>query len=78
MWSRIYLIPALTAEEDRDLVRRHYADLKREKELLGGNTSAYNTDRYGTPDVRARALHVRVERRTDISQICSPNIRSHT
>lgn len=46
MWSRIYLIPLLTAEEDRDLVRRHLADLKREKELLGANTSAYNSDRY--------------------------------
>lgn len=45
MWSRIYLIPALTAEEDRDLVRRHLADQKREKELLGNNTSPYNSDR---------------------------------
>jgi len=46
MWSRIYLIPLLTAEEDRDLVRRHLADQAREKELLGGATSAYNSDRY--------------------------------
>lgn len=46
MWSRIHLIPLLTAEEDRDLVRRHYADQAREKELLGTNTSAYNSDRY--------------------------------
>jgi hypothetical protein len=49
MWSRIYLIPALTAEEDRDLVRRHLADQKREKELLGNTTSPYNSDRYAIP-----------------------------
>lgn len=46
MWSRIHLIPLLTAEEDRDLVRRHYADQAREKELLGSTTSPYNSDRY--------------------------------
>ncbi|CAG8976927.1 hypothetical protein HYALB_00008838 [Hymenoscyphus albidus] len=49
MWSRIYITPLLTAEEDRDLVRRHYADLAREKELLGTQTSAYNSDRYVRP-----------------------------
>jgi hypothetical protein len=46
MWSRIHLIPVLQAEEDRDLVRRHYADKAREKELLGSETSAYHSDRY--------------------------------
>lgn len=46
MWSRIHLIPLLTAEEDRDLVRRHMADQAREKELMGTATSAYNSDRY--------------------------------
>lgn len=46
MWSRIHLIPLLTAEEDRDLARRHYADQAREKELLGKSTSPYNSDRY--------------------------------
>jgi len=52
MWSRIHLIPLLTAEEDRDLVRRHYADQAREKELLGSQTSPYNSDRYvwGIPE----------------------------
>lgn len=50
MWSRIYLIPMLTAEEDRDLVRRHLADLNREKELLGKTTSAYNSDRFDDPE----------------------------
>ena len=46
MWSRIHLIPLLTAEEDRDLVRRHLADQAREKELLGKETSPYNSDRW--------------------------------
>jgi len=45
MWSRIYLIPLLQAEEDRDLVRRHYADKAREKALLGGETDVYHSDR---------------------------------
>ncbi|PMD67153.1 uncharacterized protein K444DRAFT_639191 [Hyaloscypha bicolor E] len=49
MWSRIHLIPLLTAEEDRDLVRRHYADQAREKELLGSQTSPYNSDRFVRP-----------------------------
>ena len=46
MWSRIHLIPLLTAEEDRDLVRRHLADQAREKALLGSQTSPYNSDKY--------------------------------
>ena len=37
MWSRIYLTPLLQAEEDRDQVRRYYADQARGKELLGEN-----------------------------------------
>jgi hypothetical protein len=45
MWARIYLIPALQAEEDRDQVRRHLADKAREKELLGTETKVYNSDR---------------------------------
>lgn len=49
MWSRIHLIPMLTAEEDRDLVRRHLADLAREKQLLGTKTSPYNSERYVRP-----------------------------
>ncbi|KAK3368013.1 NADH-ubiquinone oxidoreductase subunit [Podospora didyma] len=49
MWSRIHLIPALQAEEDRDLVRRHLADQAREKELLGENIKVYNSDRYVRP-----------------------------
>lgn len=46
MWARIHLIPLLQAEEDRDQVRRYYADLAREKELLGSQSGAYNSNRY--------------------------------
>ncbi|KAM7196250.1 putative nadh-ubiquinone oxidoreductase subunit grim-19 protein [Naviculisporaceae sp. PSN 640] len=53
MWSRIHLIPALQAEEDRDLVRRHLADQAREKELLGENIKVYNSDRYVRPTFAA-------------------------
>ncbi|KAK8927969.1 hypothetical protein VCV18_004455 [Metarhizium anisopliae] len=45
MWARINLIPLLQAEEDRDQVRRYWADQKREKELLGENTKVYNNER---------------------------------
>lgn len=46
MWSRLHLMPLLQAEEDRDQVRRYYADKAREKELLGEETKVYNSDRY--------------------------------
>lgn len=46
MWSRHHLTPLLQAEEDRDQVRRHYADKAREKELLGTESKVYNSDRY--------------------------------
>lgn len=46
MWARIHLIPLLQAEEDRDQVRRYYADQAREKELLGQNTKVYHSDRF--------------------------------
>ena len=46
MWSRIYLIPLLQAEEDRDLVRRYYSAQAMEKELLGAETKVYNSDRF--------------------------------
>lgn len=45
MWSRIYLIPLLQAEEDRDQVRRYWADKEREKNLLGTDTKIYHSDR---------------------------------
>lgn len=46
MWSRIYLIPLLSAEEDRDQVRRYLAQQKMEEELLGKSSKVYNSDRY--------------------------------
>lgn len=46
MWSRIYLIPLLQAEEDRDQVRRYWADKEREKLLLGTDLKIYHSDRY--------------------------------
>ena len=46
MWSRIHITPLLQAEEDRDQVRRYYADLAREQELLGSQSKPYNSDRY--------------------------------
>jgi hypothetical protein len=45
-WARIYLTPVMQAEEDRDQVRRYYADQAREKELLGANSRVYHSDRY--------------------------------
>ncbi|KIW69292.1 hypothetical protein PV04_05174 [Phialophora macrospora] len=53
MWARIHLTPLLQAEEDRDQVRRYYADLKREKELLGSQSGAYNSDRFVRPTYAA-------------------------
>ncbi|KAK5061174.1 hypothetical protein LTR84_007716 [Exophiala bonariae] len=49
IWARLHLIPLLQAEEDRDQVRRHYADLAREQELLGSQSTAYNSDRFVRP-----------------------------
>ena len=46
MWARIHLIPVLQAEEDRDLVRRYYADKAREKQLLGKEIKVYHSDRW--------------------------------
>ncbi|KAI4260923.1 MAG: hypothetical protein LQ352_000078 [Teloschistes flavicans] len=45
MWSRIYLTPMLQAEDDRDQIRRHWADQDREQELLGKKTKVYHSDR---------------------------------
>ena len=46
MWARINLIPLLQAEEDRDQVRRYWADQAREKALVGDNMRVYHKDRY--------------------------------
>jgi hypothetical protein len=56
MWARIYLIPALQAEEDRDQVRRHLADKAREKELLGTETKVYNSDRWVSGNAVVRRI----------------------
>lgn len=56
MWSRIHLIPLLQAEEDRDQVRRHWADKQREKELLGTDMKVYHSDRYVCLRLHHRAL----------------------
>ena len=39
-------MPLLQAEEDRDQVRRYWADRAREMELLGEETKVYHSDRY--------------------------------
>jgi hypothetical protein len=44
----------LQAEEDRDQVRRHFADKARERELLGAETKVYHSDRYGFPSILRR------------------------
>ncbi|KAM0794443.1 GRIM-19 [Usnea florida] len=58
MWSRIYLIPMLQAEEDRDLVRRTWADKARERELLGSETRVYHSDRFVRPTFSISPQHV--------------------
>lgn len=73
MWSRIHLIPVLQAEEDRDLVRRHWAHQAREKELMGAETKVYNNDRYAT-ELADRTSAWDTDRRTDS---CAPHTQSH-
>ncbi|KAI1608925.1 NADH dehydrogenase [Exophiala viscosa] len=53
MWARIHLIPVMQAEEDRDQVRRYYADLDREQKLLGSQSKPYNSDRFVRPTYTA-------------------------
>lgn len=71
MWSRIYLIPVLQAEEDRDLVRRTLASQKMEKELLGAETKVYNSDRY------VGGVMVFSNRKADTTQLRPTNICRH-
>lgn len=55
LWSRIHLIPLLTAESDRDLYRRTLAAKEREAETMKDvegwkvGESVYNTTKYFTP-----------------------------
>ena len=73
MWARIHLIPLLQAEEDRDLVRRYLADRAREKELLGAETSPYNSDRY------TKLILWNSSGRANFSkQICTTHVRCDT
>ena len=67
MWSRIYLVPLLQAEEDRDLVRRIWADKAREKDLLGTDMKVYNSDRWVLLWSRASdtRLHVHIGARKE-------------
>ncbi|MBW0498134.1 hypothetical protein O181_037849, partial [Austropuccinia psidii MF-1] len=52
VWSRIYLLPFLTAESDRDIYRRERAELEREKEIMKDDPnwvvgkSVYNSKKY--------------------------------
>lgn len=49
VWGRLHILPLLQAEEDRDQVRRHFADKAREKELLGAEAKVYNSERFVRP-----------------------------
>jgi hypothetical protein len=81
MWSRIHLIPLLTAEEDRDLVRRHLADQAREKELLGSETNPYNSDRYvrfcSGVEMEGESGGIEGTNANTMIQIRTTNIRHH-
>jgi hypothetical protein len=78
MWSRIHLIPVLQAEEDRDLVRRHWAEQAREKELLGAETKVYNNDRCVRKLLELRLWNWKRPTDTDIdADSCVPHTQSH-
>lgn len=78
MWSRIHLIPVLQAEEDRDLVRRHWADKAREKELMGAETKVYNNDRCVFDIREVPELPRKAPKADNEHQICAPHVRCHT
>jgi hypothetical protein len=63
----------LQAEEDRDQVRRHFADKARERELLGAETKVYHSDRYCFPqsseDARTKGHNT-----NSVAQFRSPDI----
>ena len=71
MWARIHLTPLLQAEEDRDQVRRYWADLAREKELLGENKQVYHSERCVPRYFEAGASSLTQ------SQIRAPDVRRH-
>lgn len=55
MWSRIYLMPLLQAEADREMVRRYYSDKAAEAKIMKDvegwevGKSVYNDGRFRTP-----------------------------
>lgn len=59
MWARLYLQPVLQAEADRDAVRRHYAQIAREREIMkdvpgwDAEESVYNDKKFRRPSVIA-------------------------
>lgn len=58
-WARLYLQPVLQAEADRDAVRRHYAQIAREKEIMKDvsgfdvEQSVYSDKKFRRPSVIA-------------------------
>lgn len=67
MWSRIHITPLLQAEEDRDQVRRWYADQAREQELLGTQTRSIHADKYVTRTKLSNKVLI-------VLQICAADI----
>lgn len=59
IWSRLYLQPVIQAEADRDAVRRHYAQVAREKEIMKDvpgfdvEESVYSDKKFRRPNVIA-------------------------
>ncbi|KAF5101061.1 hypothetical protein D0Z03_000686 [Geotrichum reessii] len=57
VWARLYLQPVLQAEADRDAVRRHYAQIARETEIMkdvpgfDATASVYNDKKFRKPSV---------------------------
>ncbi|THV08279.1 hypothetical protein K435DRAFT_641917, partial [Dendrothele bispora CBS 962.96] len=57
VWSRIHLVPLLTAEGDRDAYRRQQAALDRERAIMKdvpgwqAGESSYHNPKYATPKI---------------------------
>jgi len=63
LWARIYLIPVMQAETDRDVVRRVWAGERREELLMKDVKdwkvgSVYNSDRFIRPTYVATSSNV--------------------
>ena len=63
LWSRIYLVPLLQAELDRDVYRRSLATLTKEAEIMKDvpdwkiGESVYNKKRYVPPSIVVISEH---------------------